>query len=114
GSVNLRASQGAIPMPEAPMNLRASHAAISMGSPGTQAMPMAGPPPSVHAPSAGAPGKKNKTVLGQVDFSSGQKPVRSIGRTPDNDIVLSHPQVSSRHAWLHNAGGQFYIEDRGS
>ena len=53
---------------------------------------------------AGAPGKKNKTVLGQLDFArggQGGQAVKSIGRTPDNDIVISHPQVSSRHALLH-------------
>src|SRR6185503_5678358 len=74
-------------------------------SPGTAMMGAA--PPGGHAPqpqgapAAGMPGKKNKTVLGQLDFSHGDKLVKSIGRTPDNDIVISHPQVSSRHALLH-------------
>ncbi len=63
-------------------------------------------------PSGAPAAKKNKTILGQVDFS--QKPVKSIGRTPDNDIVIHHPQVSSRHALLHQIGGNFFIEDRGS
>jgi len=62
---------------------------------------------------SGAPvARKNKTILGQVDFS--QQPVKTIGRTPDNDIVISHAQVSSRHALLHSIGGAFFIEDRGS
>ncbi|AUX41433.1 hypothetical protein SOCE26_028450 [Sorangium cellulosum] len=65
-------------------------------------------------PAAGAPGKKNKTVLGQLDFSGGGPNVKKIGRTPDNDIVLAHPQVSSHHALLHSLNGQFYVEDRGS
>ncbi len=78
--------------------------------------PMRGGPPSVGvaAPQAGAPGKKNKTVLGQLDFTQGQKAFKSIGRTPENDIVLSHPQVSSRHAFLHNQNGKLFVEDRGS
>ncbi|WP_437639008.1 FHA domain-containing protein [Sorangium sp. So ce854] len=63
---------------------------------------------------AGAPGKKNKTVLGQLDFSGGGSNVKKIGRTPDNDIVLAHPQVSSHHALLHSINGQLYVEDRGS
>ncbi len=63
---------------------------------------------------AGAPGKKNKTVLGQLDFSSNKGPTKSIGRTPDNDIVIQHPQVSSRHALVHNQNGQLFVEDRGS
>jgi ABC-type multidrug transport system ATPase subunit len=53
-------------------------------------------------------------VLGQFDFTSSAKPVRTIGRTPDNDIVINHPQVSSRHALLHSVGGRLFIEDRGS
>jgi ABC-type multidrug transport system ATPase subunit/pSer/pThr/pTyr-binding forkhead associated (FHA) protein len=74
-----------------------------------------GNPPSVQAaPAVGAPGKKNKTVLGQLDFSAGARMVRTIGRTPDNDIVISHPQVSSRHAFLKQVEGQLFVEDRGS
>ncbi len=64
-------------------------------------------------PMAGG-GKKNKTVLGQLDFTRGARNVKSIGRTPDNDIVISHAQVSSRHAWLHRIDGQLFVEDRGS
>ena len=63
---------------------------------------------------AGAPGKKNKTVLGQLDFKHGARSFKTIGRTPDNDIVISHPQVSSRHAFLHQMGGKLFVEDRGS
>ena len=33
---------------------------------------------------------------------------RSIGRTPDNDISISHPQVSSRHALLHRINDQLF------
>lgn len=63
---------------------------------------------------SGAPGKKNKTVLGHLDFGGSGQAVKTIGRTPDNDIVVNHPQASSRHAWLHHVGGQYYVEDRGS
>lgn len=67
------------------------------------------------APAAGAPApRKNKTILGHLEFGQGQKPVRTIGRTPENDIVIQHPQVSSRHALLHQIGGSIFIEDRGS
>jgi ABC-type multidrug transport system ATPase subunit/pSer/pThr/pTyr-binding forkhead associated (FHA) protein len=66
------------------------------------------------APAGGmAPPKKNKTILGQLDFGA-NNPVRTIGRTPDNDIVISHPQVSSRHAKLHQSGTGLFIEDCGS
>jgi ABC-type multidrug transport system ATPase subunit/pSer/pThr/pTyr-binding forkhead associated (FHA) protein len=86
------------------------------GLPGTAmmgAVPAAAPAAGGAPPAAGAPGKKNKTVLGQLDFSS-DKPFRSIGRTPDNDIVISHPQVSSHHAKLHRIQGQLFVEDGGS
>jgi len=55
--------------------------------------------------------KKSRTVIGNLDF---QKAFQTIGRTPDNDIVLAHAQVSSRHAVLEKAGGQVFIQDRGS
>ncbi len=70
-----------------------------------------GTPPQAAA--SGAPGRKNKTVLGHLDFAPNAS-VKNIGRTPDNDIVIAHPQVSSRHAQLHQIQGQFYIEDKGS
>src|SRR4051812_13615181 len=68
---------------------------------GPAAAHAAGPPPG--APHAASPGaatpapKKHQTVIGQLDFSAGPS-TKSIGRTPDNDIVVNHPQVSSKHA----------------
>jgi ABC-type multidrug transport system ATPase subunit/pSer/pThr/pTyr-binding forkhead associated (FHA) protein len=68
------------------------------------------------APAAGGAdtsGKpKHKTVIGQVQL--GQQSTKTIGRTPENDIQISHAQVSSKHAVLHKVGGQLYLEDRGS
>jgi ABC-type multidrug transport system ATPase subunit/pSer/pThr/pTyr-binding forkhead associated (FHA) protein len=68
------------------------------------------------APGAGAAParRKHQTVIGQIAMTGGAQPVKSIGRTPDNDIVLAHPQVSSKHAVLHTVGGQLFVEDRGS
>ena len=61
------------------------------------------------------PKRKHKTVIGQFSFgAAGQVMIRSIGRTPDNDIQISHPQVSSRHALLHRINDQLFLEDRGS
>ncbi|MFO0593167.1 MAG: FHA domain-containing protein [Polyangiaceae bacterium] len=109
------------PMQQAPMQAAPPVATpqppqVQQPQPGTQLVPQAGGAAPVAAPqmAAGAPGKKNKTVLGSVDFASTSKPIKNIGRTPDNDIVINHPQVSSRHALLHNLGGSLYIEDRGS
>lgn len=72
--------------------------------------PVAGPTPA-GAPPPGA--VKHQTIVGQLDFRSGP-PERSIGRTPDNDIVVAHPQVSSRHAALVKSGDALFLEDRGS
>jgi ABC-type multidrug transport system ATPase subunit len=54
-------------------------------------------------------------VVGQIrmaDSSGGS--TKTIGRTPENDIQIPHPQVSSRHAVLHVSNGQLFIEDKGS
>ena len=88
-------------------------------SPGTAVAPMPLHPQAAGGgyappPVAGAPVKKNKTILGHLDFGHGAKPSRTIGRTPENDIVIGHPQVSSHHAFLHQIGGALFIEDRGS
>jgi ABC-type multidrug transport system ATPase subunit/pSer/pThr/pTyr-binding forkhead associated (FHA) protein len=61
---------------------------------------------------AGKP--KHKTVIGAIRMEGPSGGVKSIGRTPDNDIHVPHPQVSSRHAALHFAGGQIFLEDKNS
>ena len=33
------------------------------------------------------------------------KPVFTVGRKPDNDIVLDHPTVSGHHCKIYSAGG---------
>jgi ABC-type multidrug transport system ATPase subunit/pSer/pThr/pTyr-binding forkhead associated (FHA) protein len=122
-----QASPGTAALPPGALSHQMVGAAASVsmqqapGAPGTVAIPpgaqaqvaMNQHAPN-HAPAAGAPARKNKTILGHLDFGAGQKPVRTIGRTPDNDIVIQHPQVSSRHALLHQIGGSIFIEDRGS
>jgi ABC-type multidrug transport system ATPase subunit/pSer/pThr/pTyr-binding forkhead associated (FHA) protein len=80
--------------------------------------PAAAQSPAVEAGDAAndsQPKRKHKTVIGQFSFgSAGQVLVRSIGRTPDNDIQIAHPQISSRHALLHRVNDQLFLEDRGS
>ncbi|MEN9578946.1 MAG: hypothetical protein RJA70_1955, partial [Pseudomonadota bacterium] len=61
-----------------------------------------------------ASGGKHRTILGQISTSQGAQSTQTIGRTPDNDILISHPQVSSKHAFLHRVEGKLFIEDRGS
>lgn len=38
----------------------------------------------------------------------------SIGRGPDNDIVLDHVSMSGSHAVIHNQGGVIQLQDLGS
>ena len=38
----------------------------------------------------------------------------TIGRSPDNTVVLAHPQVSAHHARLEREGGTYRIHDLGS
>ena len=38
----------------------------------------------------------------------------SIGRGPDNDIVLDHVSISGSHAIIYNIGGTFQLQDLGS
>lgn len=38
----------------------------------------------------------------------------SIGRGPDNDIVLDHVSMSGTHAIIFNLGGTFQVQDLGS
>jgi ABC-type multidrug transport system ATPase subunit/pSer/pThr/pTyr-binding forkhead associated (FHA) protein len=73
------------------------------------------PPSGQENGGAAATPKKHKTVIGQIQLGApGQKPFKTIGRTPENDIVLPQPQVSSRHAILHVTGNELALEDRGS
>ncbi|HEY8074958.1 MAG TPA: FHA domain-containing protein, partial [Labilithrix sp.] len=85
----------------------------------------AAPPPN-HAPAPPGPGapqpqpaaagghKKHRTVIGELNLDQLGGGTISIGRTPENKIVVPHPQVSSRHAQIHNQGGQLLLEDLGS
>ena len=49
----------------------------------------------------------------EVQLSPSPAPI-SIGRAPDNTIVITDPTVSSRHARLYLQGTQWYIQDLGS
>ncbi len=71
------------------------------------------------APPGGAQGdgaapRKHRTVIGELKLDQMPGGVVTIGRTPDNKIVVPHPQVSSRHAQILNQNGQLFLEDLGS
>lgn len=42
------------------------------------------------------------------------KPAISVGRKPDNDIVLEHPTVSGHHCKIYSAGDSYFVEDLNS
>jgi ABC transport system ATP-binding/permease protein len=73
-------------------------------------VPAAGPEPSPE--NAAKP--KHKTVIGQLNLGAGGVSQKTIGRTPDNDVNIPHPQISSHHAVLHSIGGQLFLEDKSS
>ncbi len=83
-------------------------------APGTAAA-MHQPPMPGGAPGGDQPTRpKHRTVIGELKLDQLQGQVITIGRTPDNQIVVPHPQVSARHAQITNQGGQLNIEDLGS
>ncbi len=42
------------------------------------------------------------------------KPTYTIGRKPDNDIVLEHSTVSGHHCRVYASGGTYFVEDLNS
>lgn len=38
----------------------------------------------------------------------------SVGRSPDNDVVIDHVSMSGTHAIIQNLGGTFQLNDQGS
>ncbi|MGH7436318.1 MAG: FHA domain-containing protein, partial [Polyangiaceae bacterium] len=83
-----------------------AQAAAHPAAPGTAAAPAAGAEPQ--------PRKKHQTVIGELHLDQLQSNAITIGRTQDNQIVVNHPQVSSRHAQIVKSGSDLFLEDRGS
>ncbi|HXN33520.1 MAG TPA: FHA domain-containing protein [Polyangiaceae bacterium] len=95
---------GPVPVP---VRVLAQAASSSPGAAGVQPA-RAQPPP----PEGGA--RKHRTIIGELKLDDLESSVVTIGRTPDNQIVVNHPQVSSKHAQIAKAGDQLFLEDRGS
>jgi ABC-type multidrug transport system ATPase subunit/pSer/pThr/pTyr-binding forkhead associated (FHA) protein len=55
--------------------------------------------------------RKHRTIIGELSMEQLASSVISIGRTPDNKIVVPHPQVSSKHAQIVKQGAQLFLED---
>lgn len=69
---------------------------------------------ATRASSARAPRKAHATIVGQLSLEASGEQHQLVGRRPECDITIAHPQVSGRHAILHQSGGQLFIEDCGS
>jgi ABC-type multidrug transport system ATPase subunit/pSer/pThr/pTyr-binding forkhead associated (FHA) protein len=111
GGVPLAATAGAPGMVPIPPGAPAPMGGAPMGG-----APMGGAPASpsgVQASPYGSaqPYRKAQTVLGRLPMGAGSQTTIRIGRTPDNDIVVEHPQVSSRHAALIKRGSQLFLQD---
>ncbi|HYQ27312.1 MAG TPA: FHA domain-containing protein [Polyangiaceae bacterium] len=93
----------------------ASAAVAAAPQPGTALAPQhPGEPATGDRASNATPRPRHKTVVGQIRVADQSGGTKTIGRTPENDIQIPHPQVSSRHAVLHVSAGQLFIEDKGS
>jgi ABC-type multidrug transport system ATPase subunit/pSer/pThr/pTyr-binding forkhead associated (FHA) protein len=112
--VELARATGALPLGgHAPVPAQAG---LPPGAaPSTALSPQHGSPATPASGDGGTPKPRHKTVVGQIQLGpSAPASGKSIGRTPENDIQIPHPQVSSRHAFIHFAGGQLFLEDRNS
>jgi ABC-type multidrug transport system ATPase subunit/pSer/pThr/pTyr-binding forkhead associated (FHA) protein len=99
-----QAGAGAAPMQGAPMQ-----GAPMQGAP--MQAPMTGQAAQRPGDAGGGGARKHRTVIGELAMSSSGADTISIGRTPENKIVVQHPQVSSRHAQIIRDGNQLFIED---
>jgi ABC-type multidrug transport system ATPase subunit/pSer/pThr/pTyr-binding forkhead associated (FHA) protein len=90
--------------PEARQSIVNANALISAAA--------AGPAASMAMP--GDQPRKHRTIIGELSLEQLGTNVISIGRTPDNQIVVPHAQVSSKHAQILRVGQELFVEDRGS
>src|SRR5262245_23894715 len=52
--------------------------------------------------------KFNAAVIKEIPIT---KDTLTVGRKPDNDIVIDNPAISSRHCKISLQGGAYFIED---
>jgi ABC-type multidrug transport system ATPase subunit/pSer/pThr/pTyr-binding forkhead associated (FHA) protein len=94
---------GPVPVP---VRLLAQAASVPMAA--------AGPPAPAQPLALEGGARKHRTIIGELKLDELESSVVTIGRTPDNKIVVNHPQVSSKHAQITKGGDQLLLEDRGS
>ena len=88
------------------------------GPPPPGGMPPAGPPPSnrtqMLSDTSGITGLIVRWMGGNTQNYPISKPVLSVGRAPDNDIVINHPAVSGHHLTITVTGDEASITDLNS
>ncbi len=52
--------------------------------------------------------KFNAAVIKEIPFN---KPTFTVGRKPDNDIVIDNPAISGHHCRISLQGGTYFVED---
>jgi len=108
---------GPVPIPVAVIAQTANAPAQPAAQPAVPPAPptlqqnQAHPPTAQPGQSGDAPARRHRTVIGELNMAQLQTGVITIGRTPDNQIVVAHPQVSSRHAQIVRQGEALFIED---
>jgi ABC-type multidrug transport system ATPase subunit/pSer/pThr/pTyr-binding forkhead associated (FHA) protein len=88
--------------------------AAPAGAPGPATAGHAAAPAAAESGAAAGAPRKHRTVIGELSLDQLQNNLITIGRTPDNQIVVAHAQVSSKHAQIIKVGDQLFLEDRGS
>jgi ABC-type multidrug transport system ATPase subunit/pSer/pThr/pTyr-binding forkhead associated (FHA) protein len=104
---------GPVPVPVSLLGQLAQAFAGGAGAPAPTPNPGGAQPAAGGGASPGT-GKKHRTVIGELNLQQLQGSQITIGRTPDNKIVVPHPQVSARHAQIIDQGGSLFLEDLGS
>ena len=109
---------GPVPIPVALIAQIASQAPVATPAPAVSPIAASGPaptPPTAPMPQqpdpSQAPARRHRTVIGELNMGQLLGGVITIGRTPDNQIVVAHPQVSSRHAQIVREGEALYLQD---
>src|ERR1700691_5968715 len=52
--------------------------------------------------------KFNAAVIKEIPFT---KDALTVGRKPDNDIVIDNPAISGHHCKIVHQGGTYFVED---
>ena len=112
-----QASQAGLSGPVGPVAAHAPSGSPVAHAPVPVAIAPLAPSPALASalpPPGAEPPRKHRTIIGELSLEQLASSAIAIGRTPDNQIVVPHAQVSSRHAQILRQGNELFLEDRGS